>query len=139
MVRNTRFAIGVHILTALAFHEGEALPSELLAASVHTNPAFIRQVLMQLRRAGFVDSRLGKGGGTVLARSARSIRLSEVYQATASGPTVALHRTKPSQSCPVGRNIQPLLTTVLGRAESALLKELHRVSVADLVAEIRAS
>jgi Rrf2 family protein len=138
-VRNTRFAIGVHILTALAFREGEAVPSDVLAASVSTNAAFIRQVLVQLRSAGFVDSRLGKGGGTVLARAAGSIRLDEVYQATASAPTVALHRTKPNQNCPVGRNIQPLLTKVLGRAESALLKELRRVSVADLVTEIRAS
>jgi Rrf2 family protein len=138
-VRSTRFAIGVHILTAIAFREGDAVPSEVLAASVSTNPAFIRQVLMQLRRAGFVDSRLGKGGGTVLARAASSIRLDEVYRATASAPTVSLHRTKPSQECPVGRNIQPLLTKVLGRAESALLKELRRVSLADLVAEIRAS
>jgi Rrf2 family protein len=138
-VRNTRFAIGVHILTALAFRDGKAVPSEDLAASVRTNAAFIRQVLVQLRRAGFVESRLGKGGGTVLARAAGSIRLDEVYQATASGPTVSLHRTKPNPNCPVGRNIQPLLTSVLGRAESALLKELHRVSLADLVAEIRAA
>jgi Rrf2 family protein len=138
-VRNTRFAIGVHILTALAFRRGEAVSSEELATSVSTNAAFIRQVLTQLRRAGFVDSRLGKGGGTVLARGAGSIRLDEIYQATASAPTVALHRTKPNQDCPVGRNIQPLLTKVLGRAESALLKELHRVSLADLVSKIQAS
>jgi Rrf2 family protein len=138
-VRNTRFAIGVHILTALALRKGEPVPSEVLADSVRTNPAFIRQVLMQLRRAGFVDSRLGKGGGAVLARAAGSIRLDEVYQATASAPTVALHRTKPNQNCPVGRNIQPLLTRVLERAEGALLKDLRRVSVADLVSEIQAS
>lgn len=124
----------MHVLTALAFHEGGPLPSKALAASVRTNPAFIRQVLAQLRRAGFVGSRLGKGGGAVLARPARSIRLSAVYQATASGPTVALHRRRPSRSCPVGRAIQPLLAGVLGRAEGALLKEPGRVSVADLAA-----
>jgi Rrf2 family protein len=138
-VRSTRFAVGVHVLTALAFRDGEPVPSEVLAASVRTNPAFIRQVLMQLRRGGFVDSRLGKGGGAVLARAPGRIRLDEVYVATASAPTVALHRTKPNQKCPIGRNIQPLLTKVLGRAETALLKELHRVSLADLVGEIRAS
>ena len=138
-VKSTRFAIGVHILTALATRKGSAVPSEVLASSVNTNPAFIRQVLVELRRAGFVDSRLGKGGGAVLARPPRSIRLDEVYRATASGPTVALHRTRPDQNCVVGRNIQPLLGKVLGRAEAALLKELHRVSVADLVTEIQAS
>jgi len=95
--------------------------------------------LGQLRRAGFVDSRLGKGGGALLGRAPRRIRLDEVYRATASAPTVALHRRKPDQDCPVGRNIQALLTKVLGRAESSLLKELHRVSLADLAAKIPSS
>ena len=135
-MRNTRFAIGVHVLVALALREGEPVPSETLADSVNTNAAFIRQVLMQLRRAGLVDSRLGKGGGAILARPAARIRLDAVFRATAPEPTVALHRTKPNQDCPVGRSIQPLLTKVLGRAEGALVRELHRVSVADLLAGI---
>lgn len=134
---STRFAIGAHILTALAFRAGEAVPSADLAASVNTNAAFIRQVLMQLHRAGLVYSQLGTGGGTLLARPAERIRLDEVYRATSSQPTVALHRSKPNQSCPIGRNIQPSLTKVLGRAEKAMLRELHGVTVADLLAEIR--
>lgn len=136
-MRSTRFAVGVHILTALAFLDGRPVPSQALAVSVGTSAAFIRQVLTQLRRAGFAASRLGKGGGAVLARSARSIRLDDVYRATCSAPTVALHRSRPSQECAVGRHIQPLLTTVLERAERALLGELRHVSVADLATRIR--
>lgn len=134
---STRFAIGVHILTALAFRKEEVVPSDALAASVNTSAAFIRQVLMQLRRAGLVRSRLGKGGGTLLARPANGIRLDEVYRATSSQPTVALHRSRPNQRCPVGRTIQPSLSKVLARAETALLRELHGVTVADIVADIR--
>lgn len=134
---STRFAIGTHILAALAFREGEVVPSEAFAASVNTSAAFIRQVLTQLRLAGLVRSRLGKGGGTLLARSADRIRLDEVYRATSSLPIVALHRSKPNQDCPVGRNIQPLLSRVLGRAEKALLRELRSVTVADLAAGLR--
>jgi Rrf2 family protein len=133
---STRFAIGVHILTALAFREGEVIPSDQLAASVNTSAAFIRQVLMQLHKAGLVRSQLGKGGGTLLARRPDRIRLDEVYRATCPQPVVALHRSKPDQSCPVGRNIQPLLSKVLGRAEKALLRELREVTVADIAAGI---
>lgn len=134
---STRFAIGVHILTVLAFLEGEVVSSSVLAASVNTSAAFIRQVLIQLTRAGLVRSKLGKGGGTLLARRADRIRLDEVYLATSSQPTVALHRSKPNQGCPVGRSIQPLLSKVLGRAEKALLEELRGVTVAAIVAGIR--
>lgn len=134
---STRFAIGVHILAALAFRKGAVIPSEALAASVNTNPAFIRQVLTELRRAGLVRSRLGKGGGALLARPAERIRLDEVYRATCPQPTVALHRSTPNQNCPVGRSIQPLLSKVLGRAEKALLGELHGVTLAKFAAGIR--
>lgn len=133
---NTRFAIGVHILTVLAFRKDEVVSSDVLAASVNTSAAFIRQVLMQLRKAGLVRSRLGKGGGTLLARPAKSIRLDEVYRATSAPAMVALHRSKPNQRCAVGRSIQPSLTKVLGRAEAALHRELQRVTVADMVADI---
>lgn len=134
---STRFAIGSHILTALAYRDGEVLPSAAFAASVNTSPAFIRQVLGQLRRAGLVRSRLGKGGGTLLARPAARIRLDEVYRATASQSIVALHRSRPNPDCPVGRGIQPLLSRVLGRGEKALLQELRSVTVADLAAGLR--
>lgn len=133
---STRFAIGVHILTALAFREGEVVPSRDFAASVNTSAAFIRQVLIQLSRAGLVRSKLGKGGGTYLARGADRIRLDEVYRATCLQPIVALHRSKPNQRCVIGRNIQPLLSKLLKRAETALLRELHGVTVADIVAGI---
>lgn len=112
------------------------MPSDGFAASVNTSPAFIRQVLTQLRKAGLVRSRLGKGGGTMLARSADLIRLDEVYRATSTLPMVALHRSKPNQDCPVGRSIQPLLSQVLERAEEALLNELRGVTVADLAAGV---
>ena len=133
---STRFAIGTHILTALAFREGEVVRSSDLAASVNTSAAFIRQVLMQLRKAGLVRSQLGKGGGTMLARPSDRIRLDEVYRATSSRPTVALHRNKPNQRCADGRNIQPSLSKVLARAEKAMLEELHGVTVANIVADI---
>lgn len=134
---STRFAIGMHILAALAFRKGDVVPSEALAASVNTNPAFIRQVLVDLRRAGLVRTRLGVGGGAQLARPAERIRLDEVYRAMCPQPTVALHRSTPDQNCPVGRCIQPLLSQVLGRAERALLRELRAVTLARFAAGIR--
>jgi Rrf2 family protein len=134
---NTRFAIGTHILTALAFRGGAPVSSEDIARSVNTNPAFIRQVLMLLRRAGLVRSRLGAGGGTMLARPAERIRLDEVYRATGCQPTVPLHHSKPDPNCAVGRHIKPALSKVLDRAEKALLRELHDVTLADFVSEIK--
>lgn len=132
MASSSRFALGTHVLVSLAL-KGETVASDALAASVNTNPAFLRQIIGQLREAGLVRSKLGTGGGSSLARPAASITLDEVYRATEPRPVVALHHSEPHRGCLVGRNIVPVLEGVLGRAEGALFDELRRVSVADLV------
>ena len=136
-MQSTRFALGVHILAVLALRDGEAVPSETIAASINTNPSFVRQILGRLRKAKLVTARLGAGGGAVLARPAGRIRLDEVYRLMEPGPAVALHHSEPSATCPVGRNIRPILSPVLERAEAAQLAELARVTVADLVKQVR--
>ena len=42
MLSNTHFAMAVHVLSALAYNEGELLASEKLAHSMGTNPSFLR-------------------------------------------------------------------------------------------------
>ena len=41
-----RFAVAVHVLAVLAYKEGEAVTSALLASSVNTNPVVIRRLLL---------------------------------------------------------------------------------------------
>ena len=57
MSGNSRFPVAVHVMAALAYRDGEALPSPLLAESVKTNPVVIRRLVAQLRRAGLVEAR----------------------------------------------------------------------------------
>ena len=75
---NTQFAVAVHVLTMLAGLPRELQTSEVMAASVGSNPVHIRRVLARLRKAG--SSRRG------LARTAagsscirRRRRLSPTY------------------------------------------------------------
>ncbi|HEU4536889.1 MAG TPA: Rrf2 family transcriptional regulator, partial [Polyangiaceae bacterium] len=107
MASSSRFALGVHVLVALAVR-GEVMASDELAASVNTNPAFLRQLIGRLREAGLVASKLGTGGGSLLARPAETITLDEIYRATEARPLVALHHSEPHRGCLVGRNIVPV-------------------------------
>lgn len=132
MPTSSRFVVAVHILTLLD-HEGERpVTSEYIAQSVNTNPGVIRRLLSQLARAGLVTSRLGAGGGALLAKPASRIRLVDVYRAVESPHVFALHHSPPNQHCPVGKHIQATLSTVLHRAERALEGELGDVTVGDV-------
>jgi Rrf2 family protein len=132
MPTSTRFAVAVHILTGLATHEGQPVPSEVLARSASTNPAVIRRLLSMLNDAGFSRSQLGQGGGALLAKPAESITLLDVYRVVEKDYLFALHRTKPDQDCLVGRHIQPVLQSTLDRAMDAMEAELERVTIADM-------
>lgn len=135
---NSRFAVAVHILTLVERGGGAPVPSEAIAASVNTNASLIRRLLGQLTRAGLTTSRLGAGGGTMLARPAHGITLGDVYRAVDAGDVFALHREGPNPACPVGRHIQTLLVAEIDRATRALEAALDETTVADVVAGVQA-
>ena len=133
MISNTHFSIAVHVLSALAYNEGEIVPSDMLARTVGTNPSFLRGLIGQLRDAGIVETHLGKGGGTTLARSASLINLHDVYRATVPDAVIKTHDCDAKSLCPVARRMDGLLDTVNARLERALIKELKAMTIADLV------
>lgn len=135
MLSNSHFAMAVHLLCALAWNEGRWIGSELLARSIGTNPSFLRGLIGELRRAGLVETRQGKGGGSRLARPAGAITLLDVYRATESGPALKAHVPDCDSPCPVARNMERVLDKVNERLETTLAAELRRATVADLVAE----
>lgn len=139
MPASTRFAVAVHILTGLAIHENEPLPSEIIAKSASTNASVIRRILSMLNEVGFTTSQLGQGGGALLARPADSISLLDIYKAVENVPLFTLHRTSPDEGCAVGRYIQPVLQEKIDAAVAALEAELSGVTVADIAARIEQS
>jgi DNA-binding IscR family transcriptional regulator len=109
----------------------QAQTSESIAGSVNTNPVVIRRLLGRLREAGIVDSQGGIGGGWRLKAPAGRITLLDVLRAVEpQGETIALHRSEPNPLCPVGRNIQGILTAIYGDVERRIDEQLARTTIA---------
>ncbi|MET4118427.1 Rrf2 family protein [Bradyrhizobium sp. JR4.1] len=136
MPTSTRFAVAVHILTGLAVSDGKPLRSEDLARSANTGAVVIRGLLSRLSDAGLTRSQLGAGGGSLLAKPAKKIRLLDVYAAVEDTELFSLHRTPPCESCAVGGNIIAAIQPALDRARKALEAELAKTTVADVAAEV---
>lgn len=136
--RNSHFTIGVHTLTALAFTD-EPVTSARLAESVNTNPAFLRQVLGRLRDAGLIETRLGVGGGAMLARAARNLTLLDVYRATEGETTLCAHDCGADATCLIAQRLPTILARLEGRLDHAIARELQGVTIADIAAQIQAS
>src|SRR5437773_1931483 len=113
MSTNSRFPVAVHVLTALAYCDGESLSSSRLAASVGTNPVVIRRLLIRLGRAGLVETQVGKSGGVLLAKRPQSITLLDIFRAVEGGSPFALPDKPENKACDVSCAMKKLLSTVL--------------------------
>lgn len=69
-------------LLDLALHDTEGLrPIQEIAARQGIPQRYLEQVLLQLKRAGFLDSRRGSAGGYRLARSPAQVTVGAVLRA----------------------------------------------------------
>ena len=134
MLSNTHFSMAVHLMCALAWNKETLVGSQDLAFSVGTNPSFLRGLIGDLREAGLVETRQGKGGGSTLARPAESITLHDVYRAMESKQLLKVHVPDCESTCVVARRMKDLLDDVNDKLENTLSAELKRTTVADLVA-----
>ncbi|OIJ25414.1 Rrf2 family transcriptional regulator [Nocardioides luteus] len=134
---NTRFAVAVHVLTYLAScaAAGRTTPvsSDELAGSTAVNPVHVRKVLGPLRTAGLVRSRPGAHGGWELAADPATVNLAQVWQVL-QGDDQILGIHGPNPACTVGANIQGVLVDLDRRLARAVLDELERISLEDVMA-----
>lgn len=134
---STRFAVAIHILLLLASARRDCLStSQVLAASVNTNPVVVRRITGHLARAGLVRVRRGPGGAE-LTRGAELITLADVWAAVTprAGTLLPLH-AGPNQECRIGREVHAILGRSFARAEGAMLDALAGTTLAALLTTV---
>ena len=136
LTSNTHFTIAVHVLTALALHEGRPVSSSLLAESVDTNASFLRAVLGRLRRAGLLQTKRGKGGGSTLACAPENITLLDIYRATEGEATLQSHDCS-GGNCAVAKTMPVVLAQISGRLDQVVAAELGTIHMADIARQVR--
>ena len=131
---SSRFTIALHIFACVDVFKGEhKVTSDLLAASIQTNPVIIRKILSQLKKAGLITVARGTGG-IELTRDLSEITFFDVYEAieaVENGDLFHFHES-PNPACPVGRNIHALLDEKLKAVQDAMENELRKYTLLDL-------
>ena len=134
---SVQFTVAAHIMAALGYFHGEEISSATLADSVNADPTFVRKSLSKLSKAGLVVTTRGKGGASVLARPPRQITLLDIYRASAAPPAFAIHSYPVDKRCPVSCRLKECMSGVLSQAQSSLEKSLAKITLADVVEELR--
>lgn len=127
-MNNVQFATSIHILTLLAITK-ESLSSAYIAGSINTDPSIVRRALRVLNANGLVTTREGKGGGTVLAKPADKLFLSDIYSAVIDTPLLG-RLNNPNPQCNTGRQINDRLRELYSEADEAVLRKFSKISLA---------
>jgi Rrf2 family protein len=131
--------MAVHVLTVLAYKEGDRVTSTVLASSVNTNPVIVRRLLLSLQKARLVETGKGAGSGSRLSRSPRRINLAEVYRSVEDAEPFATPSRKPSKACPVGHCILDTLAKIFASAQDAMERDLEKTTLADVIDTVKIS
>jgi Rrf2 family protein len=94
----------IRLLMYLARHRGAGpISTNTLVKIEKTPPKFTETILVELRKAGFLESSIGKTGGYVMAREPASITIGEVVRlmhgSTALVPCVSRTEYQPCEDC----------------------------------------
>lgn len=137
MAKNVQFSIAVHIMAGLAYGCGEDKTSSDLASSVNTSPSFVRRVLAKLSKVGLVKTTTGKTGACWLAKDAKKISLLDIYKAVDAPEAIAIHAYKEQKGCPVSCQIKTALERALGKTQKSMEASLERISLAEIVSDVK--
>ena len=105
MKYSTKLSDTVHVMVLIAINQEKSLSSASIAESVHTNPGFVRQLMLKLKKAELMTSVAGHARPS-LSKPADQITLLDIYKAV-EGDKPLLHLdTHTNPDCGVGINIQ---------------------------------
>lgn len=122
------YALRAMLDLALQAREGAPARSAEIARRAKVPEKFLEAILVELRKAGLVQSRRGPEGGHLLARAADAITLGQVLAAI-DGPLTLVERGAPRRaSSPVETGLRETWEDV----ERAIGKVLEGVTLEDL-------
>ncbi len=132
-MNNTRFATIIHILTLLAKNRGKWLSSDWIAESIHINPVIVRKELSVLHGLGWVISKKGKEGGSMLSVSSCEISLAEIYKAVKISNVLGKKNDCTNSKCSVGRRINKELEKLFNETDKVVFNNLQSKSLKNFV------
>ncbi|MEM9797085.1 MAG: Rrf2 family transcriptional regulator [Pseudomonadota bacterium] len=129
MKRNSRLSLALHSLGHMAGNPAQTRTSAQIADHAGTNPVVVRRVLGRLRAAGLLVAEKGHAGGWRLARDPETITLADVYLALDERLTPEAEEAAPR--CAVEHALERRVAVMMEEAETALLKRLAAISIAE--------
>ena len=133
---NTQFSIAVHVMAAIAHHDG-VFASEVLAGSVNANPVFVKESWLNSRRRSWPRRLLVSRAVMAWPKPKEYFALGHLLCGKSSR-CFAIHTYPERKECIVSPNIKEVMGDVLVGTQEAVHGDLRQTTLADVVSKIRA-
>jgi len=120
---------------------GGIISSSMIANRVKTHATFVRRIMTSLSKADIIASKGGRDGGYYLEKSPSDITLADIYLAV--GQDATPKKDKVEFDYPEGEErldiagFQNVLENILGDAETQAITYLKKITIAQLMDEIK--
>lgn len=133
---DTKLSSAIHALILISESE-TPMNSDQIAASVGTNPSYIRKLTARLSKAGIIEGHPGVSGFHLL-QNPEQISLFAVYRAVMETDSLHLFdlHQNPNDTCIVGRNIRPVLGRMFRDMEMDIENRLQSMTLADCITDM---
>ena len=122
----------IHILIFIALENDEQLSSAKIAQSIKTNPAYVRQLMATLKKAGIVINTQGHANAA-LAKTTDEISMYDVYRAI-EGDKPLLHLdTDTNPECGIGINIQFAIGDFYHEIQDMVNEKMKSITLQDII------
>lgn len=135
MKYSTKYSDAIHILSYLEIYKGTDLTSDTIAASVETNPAYVRRIMSDLRSSGLIKSQRGKADPR-LSRDTHEITLFDIYCSIEKDNRLLHVDKKTNPACIVGGNIQEALNEAYDSIQQKAEEQMKKITLADIIEKI---
>lgn len=136
-MNNAKFATKLHILTLLGRHPDQWLSSDWIARSIRINPVVVRKELGALKELGWVVSKKGKTGGSMLNVATSQLTLADIYESI-KPPSILGHKNDcQNTKCPVGMGINSKLESLFDETDGIVVSTLQQKTLKDFIAQFK--
>ena len=130
MKYSTKLSDTVHVMVLIAINQEKSLSSASIEESVHTNPGFVRQLMLKLKKAGLMTSVAGHARPS-LSKPADQITLLDIYKAV-EGDKPLLHLdTHTNPDCGVG--IKLSLQGFYNEIQKTAEEKMNTITLQDII------
>lgn len=136
MRTDSRLSRMLHVLLHMAASD-TPMTSEKVAEMLGTNSAVVRRTMAGLRKAGYVRSEKGHGGGWRLDCDLEKVTLLDILRAVGTERLFTIGFDNDSPDCAVERAVNASVATAMNQAEQVLIEGLQAVTLADLTRRFR--